>query len=157
MATTTAFILAGKSHQNDGGINPYHCVQLSEGNAPSFTLRAWVEDEMIYEGIAGGPTVVMIPTLENPLDDLMLMLMVFAVKDMDDFRVNKNEIIEMYSFSTEERAKLYSESKKLAAKTAMKLVVSIITSDTLLAEQQLVKLDEYSIEFEILTVTKKSN
>lgn len=150
MATTTAFILAGKSHPNDGGINPYHCVQLSEGNAPSFTLRAWVEDEMIYEGIAGGPTVVMIPTLENPLDDLMLMLMVFAVKAMDDFRVNKNEIIEMYSFSTEERAKLYSESKKLAAKTAMKLVFSIITSDTLLSDEQLAKLGEFDIEYQIL-------
>jgi hypothetical protein len=150
MATTTAFILAGKAHPNDGGINPYHCVQLSEGNAPSFTLRAWVEDEMIYEGIAGGPTVVMIPTLENPLDDLMLMLMVFAVKDMDDFRVNKDEIIEMYSFSSEERAKLYSESKKLAAKTAMKLVFSIITSDTLLSDEQLAKLGEFDIEYQIL-------
>ena len=157
MATTTAFILAGKSHPNDGGINPYHCVQLSEGNTPSFTLRAWVEDEMIYEGIAGGPTVIMIPTLENPLEDLMLMLLTFAVKEMDDFRVNKNEIIEMYSFSSEERAKLYSQSKKLAAKTAMKLVVSIITSHTLLSEEHLAKLDEYSIEFEILTVIKKSN
>lgn len=150
MATTTALILAGKAHPNDGGINPYHCVQLSEGNAPSFTLRAWVEDEMIYEGIAGGPTVVMIPTLENPLDDLMLMLMVFAVKDMDDFRVNKDEIIEMYSFSSEERAKLYSESKKLAAKTAMKLVFSIITSDTLLSDEQLAKLGEFDIEYQIL-------
>ena len=156
MATTTAFILAGKAHPNDGGINPYHCIQLSEGNAPSYTLRVWVEDDIIYEGIVGGPTVVMIPTLENPLDDLILMLMAFAVKDMDDFRVNKNNIVEMYSFSPEERAKLYSESKILASKTAMKLVVSIITSDSLLSEEQLAKLDEYSIDYEVLTVSKKS-
>jgi hypothetical protein len=156
MATTTAFILAGKAHLNDGGINPYHCIQLTEGNAPCYTMRAWVEDDLIYEGSAGDPTRVMIPTLENPLEDLILMIMVFAVKDMADFRINNEEIVYMDRINLEKRKMLYAESQKLASKTAMKLVVSIITSDSLLSEEQLAKLDEYSIDYEVLTVSKKS-
>ena len=150
MPTTTAFILAGKAHPNDGAINPYHCIQLSEGNAPHFTMRAWVEDDLIYHDLAGDPTRVIVPTLSDTLDDLMLMLIVFAVKDMNSDIFPENGVIYMDSFSPEKRYKLYEEVKVLASKTALKLVVSIIDKQTLLSEEKLLRLNEYGVEYQIL-------
>ena len=150
MSTTTAFILAGKAHPNDGAINPYHCIQLSEGNAPHFTMRAWVEDELIYQDLAKDQTRVLIPTLTDPLDDLILMLMVFAVKDMNSAIFPENGVINMDSFSFETRFQLYEEAKVLASKTVLKLVVSIIDKQTLLSEEQLLRLKDYGIEYQIL-------
>ena len=150
MATTTSFILAGKSHPNDGGINIYHCIQLTEGSAPAYTMRAWVEDELIYPDMAKDKTKVMIPTIENALDDLLLMIMVWAVKDMSDVYFSVNDRIEMYSIADEERFKLYALSKQLAAKTALKLVINLIDSKSLLNENQLAQLADYSIEFQVL-------
>ena len=150
MPTTTAFILAGKAHANDGAINPYHCIQLSEGNAPHFTMRAWVEDDLIYHDLAKNPTMVLVPTLSDPLDDLMLMIIVFAVKDMNSDIFPENGVIYMDSFSPEKRQKLYKEVKVLASKTALKLIVSIIDRQTLLSEEQLLRLKEYGVEYQIL-------
>ena len=150
MPTTTAFILAGKAHPNDGAINPYHCIQLSEGNAPSYTMRVWVEDDIIYQDLVADPTRVLIPSLTNPLDDLMLMIIVFAVKDMNSAIFPENGVIYMDSFSPEKRKELYEEAKVLASKTALKLVISIIDKQTLLSDDQLLRLKEYGIEYQIL-------
>jgi len=150
MATTTSFILAGKSHPNDGGINIYHCIQLTEGSAPAYTMRAWVEDELIYPDMAQDKTKVIIPTIENALDDLLLMIMVWAVKDMSDVHFSVNDRIEMYSIPDKERFKLYALSKQLAAKTALKLVINLIDSKSLLNENQLAQLADYGIEFQVL-------
>ena len=150
MATTTSFILAGKSHPNDGGLNIYHCIQLTEGSAPAYTMRAWVEDELIYPDMAQDKTKVMIPTIENALDDLLLMIMVWAVKDMSDVHFSVNDRIEMYSIPDKERFKLYALSKQLAAKTALKLVINLIDSKSLLNENQLAQLADYRIEFQVL-------
>jgi len=150
MATTTSFILVGKSHPNDGGINIYHCIQLTEGSAPAYTMRTWVEDELIYRDIANDKTKVMIPTIENALDDLLFMIMVWAEKDMSEVFFAADERIEMYSIADEERFKLYALSKQLAAKTALKLVINLIDSKSLLNENQLAQLADYSIEFQVL-------
>jgi len=150
MATTTSFILAGRSHPNDGGINTYHCIQLTEGSAPAYTMRAWVEDELIYPEIAKDKTKVMIPTMENAIDDLLLMIMVWAVKDMSNVHFVANDRIEMYSISDAERLQLYALSKQLAAKTALKLVINIIDSKCLLNENQLAQLADYGIEYQVL-------
>ena len=150
MATTTSFILAGKSHPNDGGINIYHCIQLTEGSAPAYTMRAWVEDELIYPDMAQDKTKVMIPTIENALDDLLLMIMVWAVKDMPEVHFSVNDRIEMYSIAEAERLQLYALSKQLAAKTALKLVINIIDSKCLLNENQLARLVDYGIEYQVL-------
>ena len=150
MATTTSFILAGKSHPNDGGINIYHCIQLTEGSAPAYTMRAWVEDELIYPDIANDKTKVMIPTIENALDDLLLMIMVWAEKDMSEVFFAADERIEMYNIAYADRMQLYSFCKQIAAKAKLKLVVSIIKSQSLLNDNQLAKLAEYGIEFQVL-------
>ncbi len=150
MATTTSFILAGISHPNDDGINIYHCIQLTEGSAPAYTMRAWVEDELIYPDMAKDKTKVMIPTIENALDDLLLMIMLWAVKDMSDVHFSVNDRIEMYSIADEERFKLYALNKQLAAKTALKLVINLIDSKSLLNENQIAQLADYDIEFQVL-------
>lgn len=150
MPTTTAFILAGKAHPNDGAINPYHCIQLSEGNAPSYTMRVWVEDDIIYQDMVADPTKVLIPSMSNPIDDLMVLIMVFAVKDLSTDLIPSNGVINMDSLESSVRDKLYKEAKVLASKTALKLVFSIIDRQSLLSNEQLLKLKEYGIEYQIL-------
>jgi hypothetical protein len=113
-------------------------------------MRAWVEDELIYPEIVNDKTKVMIPTIENALDDLLLMIMVWAVKDISDVSFAANDRIEMYSIADEERFKLYAISKQLAAKTALKLVVNVIDSKSSLNENQLAQLADYGIEYQVL-------
>ena len=76
--------------------------------------------------------------------------MVFAVKDMNSAIFPENGVINMDSFSSEKRHQLYEEAKVLASKTALKLVVSIIHKQTLLSEEQLIRLKDYGIEYQIL-------
>lgn len=113
-------------------------------------MRAWVEDELIYRDKANDKTKVMIPTIENALDDLLLMIMVWAVKDMSDVYFSVNDRIEMYSIADEERFKLYALSKQLAAKTALKLVINVIDSKSLLNVNQLAQLADYGVEYQVL-------
>ena len=39
MATLIAQILIGSSHPYDGGINPTHCLFLSENSKPAWVLK----------------------------------------------------------------------------------------------------------------------
>lgn len=70
MSTTTATILIGRAHQNHGGIIPTHLIQLTENSRPSLLLQP----------IEGPSDVkVVIPTLENIVDDIYLMVTVFIL------------------------------------------------------------------------------
>ena len=71
MATTTATILIGRAHQNDSGINPTHFIQFTENDRPALILQA-IEGE--------SKKVVIIPTIENTIDDIYLMIAVFILK-----------------------------------------------------------------------------
>lgn len=39
MAATTAHILIGRAHPNDGGLVTVHRIELSEGSRPAWTLK----------------------------------------------------------------------------------------------------------------------
>ena len=71
MATTTATILVGHAHQNGSGINPTHFIQFTENDRPALILRE-------IEG--GKRKKVIIPTVENTVDDIYLMIAVFILK-----------------------------------------------------------------------------
>ena len=73
MATTTATIFVGYAHPNHGGINPTHYIQLSENSRPALILHSIDDKE---------ETKVMIPTLENMIDDVYLMIAVCVLKSL---------------------------------------------------------------------------
>ena len=73
MATTTATIFVGYAHPNHGGINPTHYIQLSENSRPALILHSIDGKE---------ETKVMIPTLENMIDDVYLMIAAYVLKTL---------------------------------------------------------------------------
>jgi hypothetical protein len=80
----------------------------------------------------------------------MVLIMVFAVKDLSTDLIPSKGVINMDSLDSTVRGKLYEEAKVLASKTALKLVISIIDRQSLLSNEQLLKLKEYGIEYQIL-------
>ncbi len=56
MATTTATIFVGHSHQNGGGINPTHLIQFTENDRPALILS---------DMDGKNERNVIIPTVEN--------------------------------------------------------------------------------------------
>lgn len=75
MSVVTAQILIGNSHPNDGGINPIHKIELSEGSRPAWTLTG-----AGCVGGARGQSIVWIPSVENILEDALLMAAIHAFK-----------------------------------------------------------------------------
>src|SRR5688572_19868333 len=77
MATTTATIFIGHAHQNGSGINPTHFIQFTENDRPALILRE----------IEGGTKItVIVPTVENTIDDIYLMIAVFILKQIKPSR-----------------------------------------------------------------------
>lgn len=94
MASFTAQILIGSSHPNMGGISPTHVLYLSENGRPSWMLMpaapAFVYGEArgFFEAApAGGGKrgrirpPVWIPSLDHMLEDALLMVGVYVLKD----------------------------------------------------------------------------
>jgi len=146
MSTTTATILIGRAHQNHGGIIPTHLIQLTENSRPSLLLQP----------IEGPSDVkVVIPTLENIVDDIYLMVTVFILnkikpaKDIDNW-----ERLSMYDlFDENERSSLYEESKIIIMDTSIKLVFNILKGSHLLNYVDIIK--EYPNDLEITLSTLK--
>ncbi len=76
MATFTAQILVGSPHPNHGGINPTHSLFLSENSRP-----AWILVDPYPDSGPRNSRIVWIPTLENMLEDALLMIAVYVCKD----------------------------------------------------------------------------
>ena len=140
MSTTTATILVGRAHQNHSGIIPTHLIQLTENSRPSLLLQP----------IEGPSDVkVVIPTLENIVDDIYLMVTVFILnkikpaKDIDNW-----ERLSMYDlFDENERSSLYEESKIIIMDTSIKLVFNILKGSHLLHHIDAIK--EYPNDYEV--------
>ena len=71
MGTFTAQILVGTPDLYHGGIIPTHYLFLSENDRP-----AW-----ILEDKSGSQNVVWVPTIEDILEDALLMIAVHVCKD----------------------------------------------------------------------------
>ena len=93
MAAITATILVGTAHQNHGGIEPTHQLLLSENSRPAYSLFAMHSSQ---------PQTVWIPTVEDMLEDGLLMAGLLVVEDPElvaaagTFRRGYAERVEMY-------------------------------------------------------------
>ena len=140
MATTTAIILIGQAHQNQGGINPTHIISFTENDRPALILRSFDgQDE---------PKVI-IPTVENTVNDIYLMVAVFILKRISlAINISSTKRESMYELLGEkERLSLYLDAKKIFEETRIKLVFNILDDSHLLGQVDVIK--SYPNDFEI--------
>jgi len=140
MATTTATILIGRAHQNDSGINPTHFIQFTENDRPALILQA-IEGE--------SKKVVIIPTIENTIDDIYLMIAVFVLKAIKPSKkINSITRKSLYEILDEgERKSLYKKTKEILTANRIKVVFNILDNSHLL--NLLKQIKKYPNDFEV--------
>ena len=144
MASYTAQIIVGSGGglSNDG-IIPIATLYLSENSRPGWILQQ------------GMRKVTWIPTLDNMLEDGLLMLAIFVLKNSEIidlsneyFHNKKVTRAELYEDITEEhRQSLYLKCRSI--EWNYKLIISVY--DQAYIRSQLTILEYYSMELEICT------
>jgi hypothetical protein len=121
MSSVTTLILIGHAHPNMGGIRSFAEITLEEGDRPGLLLR-WnaprgkTDPESFRK-------FTMIPTIENMLDDAVLMIAYAVCRHPKIFeKVNRitkgvpldSNYLTMYDdFTLEQRAELYADVKAI--------------------------------------------
>lgn len=151
MATFTAQILVGQSHQNHGGIVPSHTVFLSENSRPAWILMPLRFPEA-HAGRKSG-TIVWMPTIEHMLEDALLMIAVHvlhepAIVAQTQAAAGKNDITRL-ELSTDitpaEREGLYEQCRALAYPLA--LVLTTLQGSTIRPQVSILK--SYTIDVDV--------
>ncbi len=142
MSTTTAIILIGHPHPNHGGINPTHVIQLTENSRAALILRS-------VDG--NDDPCLMIPTLDNTIDDIYLLIATHVLRVLKPARDIVNPGGEsMYDLFTDiERTALYAETLEALQHTQFKVVFNIFQGSHLL--RQLEHINRYPADVEITT------
>ena len=145
MATLTAQILVGAAHPYDGGINPTHFLFLSENDRPAWIL---LPQNIFYDGEGKvHESITWIPTVENMLEDALLMIAIHALKEVEIIELAEN----CFRNKEKDRAYLYDDInqedlKKLHARCRSierqcKIVVTVLDGSTI--HRQLKVLENY--------------
>ena len=146
MGTFTAQILVGGSHPNHGGIIPSHMLLLSENSRPAWVLNAMnIWGDKVEEQKA----ITWIPTIENMLEDALLMIGLYVVKDQELVNAagqvfcNKDKYrVELYEDITkEDLQRLYQRNQQLTA--TYSIAVSTFGGSTI--DGQLKVLEKYNM------------
>ena len=151
MATLTAQILIGESHPNKDGLLPTHYLFLSENSRPSWKLVK----ENYYHGVTKSPKIVWVPTIENMLEDGLLMIAIHVLKNQEiiemanDYSVKiESKRLELYSdLDEEQRNNLYQNCREFSE--FPKLIISVFRSSSI--ERQLAVLEKYKMDVEVCT------
>jgi len=152
MGTLTANILIGSPHPNKDGIIPSHYMFLSENSAPSWTL---VKENVDNEDKNKYPNIVWLPTVENMLEDGLLMVAAHVLKNHEILEMAKDytkkiesERLELYSdLDDAQRNNLYQKCRELSK--FPKLIISVFRSSSI--ETQLAVLEKYDMDVEVCT------
>jgi len=153
MGTFTAQILIGEPHQNHDGIIPYHQLFLSENSRPAWILRKiYTPDDTTKTDVE---EIVWIPTLENMLEDALLVIAVHIIRNPDVIKAASAftedisaSFLELYSaFKDEELKVLYEKCREI--ENFPKLAVSVFRHSTIAG--QLSVLQEYKMDLEVCT------
>jgi len=146
MATNTAFMLIGQNHPNDGGIvNLSHQLLLSENGVARWSLYA-LEDDL-------KKVVSVIPTPEHMLEDGLLIVGLFALKEAElsqladelfpGWEANPNQFFARQS--RDRLSSLYELCRKLRLDCKVALTVFAGSS----VGGQLKVLEQYRFEVEV--------
>lgn len=140
MATTTAIILIGTSHPNHGGISPTHMIRLTENDRPALILTG-VDRNTVPK--------VIIPTVENMVDDIFLMISGFIQNRVIDLA--KNPLLHgscLYEILTdEERMTMYHQCREGLRGSGLKVIFSMFTGCHLLTLRD--QINKYPVDFEV--------
>jgi len=151
MGTLTAQILVGSAHLYHGGINPSHIIYLSENDRPAWILV----NEHIFSKKTG-EKITWIPTLEHTLEDALLMIAIYAVKDSRICEMAKkffgcgiNHKLELYKDTKpQDREQLYQKCREIDfIGYGCKIVITILKGSSLQNAVDILK--SYKIEAEI--------
>ncbi len=150
MATFTSQILVGRSHPNSGGIIPTHYLLYSENDRPAWALVP--ENVFTDSSEQTAAKIVWIPTADNPLEDALLMIALFAVRD-EKVRAlarrhvrNLDDRLEVpEAFDRPLLEELYEKSR--AVQAGHKIVLTLLNNSTIY--QHLPILDRYRMEVEV--------
>lgn len=140
MATTTATIFIGSAHPNHSGINPTHLIRLTENSRPALLLQPLQGQESVK---------VVIPTLENIVDDIYLMIAVYILQKVTPTKeIHTAKRTSLYDiFHEKERLSLYAETRKVIEATEIKVVFNILDDSHLLTQLDAIK--NYPSDFEV--------
>lgn len=145
MSACTAQIIVGKPHPNSGGIIPDKTIYLTENGKPALILKEGEDKEVVW-----------IPTLEDSIEDALLMVSSLIVKDEEALSAIKSikdiiseEYLGLYeAFTDKQRAELYTANRKALGKyNDLKIVVTVLESS--LFRGQLPALEHYDIDMEV--------
>lgn len=145
MGSVTAQILIGNGHPNHDGIIPMHQMFLSENSRPSWTLKTVSEHEPEL-------AVTWIPTIEHMLEDGLLMIGLYLIKDEalremagDVIAVSDDRPFELQDkFSEEQRNELYAACCQIKG---CKIVLTVLKGSTIWNQCGI--LENYGIEVEL--------
>jgi hypothetical protein len=152
MGTMTAQILVGETHPNHGGISPTHYLFLSENSRPAWILV----EQNIFGHEHEAQRVVWIPTAENMLEDALLMIAMYVLKDKEilemaeGFFKNKGRNpLELYDdISKDDLKKLYERCREI--EMGCKIVISVFDGSSI--RRQVNALEKYKMDAEVCTV-----
>jgi Txe/YoeB family toxin of Txe-Axe toxin-antitoxin module len=152
MGTTTAQMLIGQKHTYDSGIiNVSHELRLSENSVPAWSLvkRTYDRQEVMQED-----KIVWLPTLERMLEDGLLMVGLYVLKDaelieMADKYLKKPTDMKGYSIyndiNPEHLELMYQRSRKIDQ--GHKIVLTVLDSSTVMKQIQV--LEKYPMDIEV--------
>ena len=152
MATLTAQILVGTSHQNHGGIEPTHFLFLSENSAPAWVL---VPENVFNPENTNINKITWLPTVENMLEDALLMIAINVLKDKEISELAKEHFkrdihgsLALYQDIDPSALKtLYQKCRKL--KNRYEIVLTVLEGSSI--RGQLKVLNSYGIDMEVCT------
>lgn len=155
MGTITAKIEVGESHWTDPeGIISTHTLFLSENSRPSWTLERIAKMDGSENRNETMGTWTWIPTIENMLEDGLLMIALYVLKDQNIcnlaqqyFAQDINQSVELYNISVADREKLYHVSRSLTHK--YKLIVTVFQNSTI--HNQLTVFENYGMDLVVFT------
>lgn len=151
MSTFTAQILVGTKHSYDGGIiNVSHILYLSENSRPAWVLSP---TDVFNENGHTQKRITWIPTLENMLEDALVMIGLYVLKDEklvslanDYFDNPKQDFLELHQdIQPEGLQELYNHTRLI--KSNHKMILSVFQGSTLL--RQLSVLEQFQNDIEV--------
>nr|WP_263327193.1 hypothetical protein [Neobacillus sp. Marseille-Q6967] len=150
MATFTSQILIGQKHSYDSGIiNISHTLYLSEKSRPAWILSPASDGSHDYSQ----QKMTWIPTLENMLEDALVMIGLYVLKDKElinmanqFFHHPNKDFIELYhDIDPKDLEQLYIRARKI--ESSHKIILSVFQGSSIV--RQLPVLKHYQNDIEV--------
>ena len=151
MAATTAQLLIGNPHPNNGGLHTIHKLELTEGYRPAWILTQLTDSAKT----TAGREKIWIPTIDHMLDDALLMAAIHAFQaeriielfcEFSD-KITSSRLALYDDLTAEQRQTLYQECRAL--NNFPKVILVVFSESSMVAHLEV--LSKYSMACEVLT------